>query len=195
MTYKHPDISVTVRDSEPEWWRLGRKGWLWQPSSPQPVVWVTLYQLMNCNVELNKDLFIYTLKQCRSSAENRKNRDRETQIKLFLCQLIVTLKRIREFKYKMATFGLGFSQQEVNRKCRTVLYKDRYKNSRFRSLGKNIVRGMKVVRSMENVGVEPGPAQSREAGDQAVTLIIGGEGTGTLHHWDVNINMEIWKIL
>lgn len=76
----------------------------------------------------------------------------------------------------MATFGLGFSQQEVNRKCRTVLYKDRYKNSRFRSLGKNIVRGMKVVRSMENVGAEAGPAPSREPrGDQAVTLIIGGE--------------------
>ena len=82
----------------------------------------------------------------------------------------------------MATFGLGFSQQEVNRKCRTVLYKDRYKNSRFRSLGKNIVRGMKVVRSMENVGDETGPAQAREPGDQAVTLIIGGEG-----------GREIWK--
>ena len=76
----------------------------------------------------------------------------------------------------MATFGLGFSQQEVNRKCRTVLYKDRYKNSRFRSLGKNIVRGMKVVRSMENVGAEAGPGQVGEASrDQAVTLIIGGE--------------------
>ena len=75
----------------------------------------------------------------------------------------------------MATFGLGFSQQEVNRKCRTVLYKDRYKNSRFRSLGKNIVRGMKVVRSMENVGTEIGPAQAGEPRDQAVTLIIGGE--------------------
>ena len=76
----------------------------------------------------------------------------------------------------MASFGLGFSQQEVNRKCRTVLYKDRYKNSRFRSLGKNIVRGMKVVRSMENVGAETGPGQAGEASrDQAVTLIIGGE--------------------
>ena len=80
----------------------------------------------------------------------------------------------------MATFGLGFSQQEVNRKCRTVLYKDRYKNSRFRSLSKNIVRGMKVVRSMENVGSEAGGGPSREVGpvDQAVTLIIGGEEGG-----------------
>ena len=76
----------------------------------------------------------------------------------------------------MATFGLGFSQQEVNRKCRTVLYKDRYKNSKFRSLSKNIVRGMKVVRSMENVGPEnlSGPARGANT-DQAVTLIIGGE--------------------
>ena len=80
----------------------------------------------------------------------------------------------------MATFGLGFSQQEVNRKCRTVLYKDRYKNSKFRSLGKNIVRGMKVVRSMENVGTEVGPAQAGEPRDQAVTLIIGGERR---HDW------------
>ena len=76
----------------------------------------------------------------------------------------------------MATFGLGFSQQEVNRKCRTVLYKDRYKNSRFRSLSRNIVRGMKVVRSMENVEEEPpAPGSSRPPADQTVTLIIGGE--------------------
>ena len=89
----------------------------------------------------------------------------------------------------MATFGLGFSQQEVNRKCRTVLYKDRYKNSRFRSLGKNIVRGMKVVRSMENVGVETGPAQAGEPRDQAVTLIIGGERQLELSI----IELEIWR--
>lgn len=75
----------------------------------------------------------------------------------------------------MATFGLGFSQQEVNRKCRTVLYKDRYKNSKFRSLSKNIVRGMKVVRSMENVDGDNPPATIREGREEAVTLIIGGE--------------------
>ena len=75
----------------------------------------------------------------------------------------------------MATFGLGFSQQEVNRKCRTVLYKDRYKNSKFRSLSKNIVRGMKVVRSMENVGPESTGGPERGTNDHAVTLIIGGE--------------------
>ena len=72
----------------------------------------------------------------------------------------------------MATFGLGFSQQEVNRKCRTVLYKDRYNNSKFKSLGKNVVRRMKVVQSMENVG--SGLAEDDKK-PQAVTLIIGGE--------------------
>ena len=88
----------------------------------------------------------------------------------------------------MATFGLGFSQQEVNRKCRTVLYKDRYKNSRFRSLGKNIVRGMKVVRSMENVGEgETGPGQPGEPRDQAVTLIIGGESQLELSRIELEI--------
>ena len=94
----------------------------------------------------------------------------------------------------MATFGLGFSQQEVNRKCRTVLYKDRYKNSRFRSLGKNIVRGMKVVRSMENVGAETGPAQAREPGDQAVTLIIGGEGGGKYRNLGSNFTKLFIKL-
>ena len=71
----------------------------------------------------------------------------------------------------MATFGLGFSQQEVNRKCRTVIYKDRYKNSKFKSLGKNVVRRMKVVQSMDNFGADSSETEK----PQAVTVIIGGE--------------------
>ena len=76
----------------------------------------------------------------------------------------------------MAQFGLGFSQQEVNRKCRTVLYRDRYKNSKFKSLGNNVMRRMKVVRSMENVDqdfTDPGPVRHKP--QEAVTIIIGGE--------------------
>lgn len=76
----------------------------------------------------------------------------------------------------MAQFGLGFSQQEVNRKCRTVLYRDRYKNSKFKSLGNNVMRRMKVVRSMENVDqefIDPGPVRPKP--QEAVTIIIGGE--------------------
>ena len=77
----------------------------------------------------------------------------------------------------MAQFGLGFSQQEVNRKCRTVLYRDRYKNSKFKSLGNNVMRRMKVVRSMENVDTEtfPDPALDKHQPQEAVTIIIGGE--------------------
>ena len=79
----------------------------------------------------------------------------------------------------MAHFGLGFSQQEVNRRCRTVLYKDRYKNSKFKNLGNAVVRRMKVVKSMENVEEE----DEEEAGavgrvhdrSKAVTIIIGGK--------------------
>ena len=76
----------------------------------------------------------------------------------------------------MAQFGLGFSQQEVNRKCRTVLYRDRYKNSKFKSLGNNVMRRMKVVRSMENVDqefIDHGPVRPKP--QEAVTIIIGGE--------------------
>ena len=73
----------------------------------------------------------------------------------------------------MATFGLGFSQQEVNRKCRTVLYRDRYKNSKFKKLGSNVVKRMKVVKSMENIDA-PASNGEREK-PQAVTVIIGGE--------------------
>ena len=75
---------------------------------------------------------------------------------------------------KMTTFGLGFSQQEVNRKCRTVLYRDRYKNSKFKSLGNNVMRRMKVVRSMENMDLDQ---DSPETGAKAVTIIIGGRGS------------------
>ena len=75
----------------------------------------------------------------------------------------------------MAQFGLGFSQQEVNRKCRTVLYRDRYKNSKFKSLGNNVMRRMKVVRSMENVDTETftDPAPDKHQPQEAVTIIIG----------------------
>ena len=73
----------------------------------------------------------------------------------------------------MAHFGLGFSQQEVNRKCRTVLYKDRYKNSKFKNLSKTVVRRMKVVKSMENVEEEESENDGNKP--QAVTIIIGGE--------------------
>ena len=75
---------------------------------------------------------------------------------------------------KMTTFGLGFSQQEVNRKCRTVLYRDRYKNSKFKSLGNNVMRRMKVVRSMENMDLDQ---DSPDTGAKAVTIIIGGRGS------------------
>jgi len=73
----------------------------------------------------------------------------------------------------MATFGLGFSQQEVNRKCRTVLYRDRYKNSKFKKLGSNVVKRMKVVKSMENIDA-PASNGEREK-PQAVTVIIGAD--------------------
>ena len=76
----------------------------------------------------------------------------------------------------MAHFGLGFSQQEVNRKCRTVLYKDRYKNSKFKNLSKTVVRRMKVVKSMENVEEEESENDGNKP--QAVTIIIGGEMEG-----------------
>ena len=78
---------------------------------------------------------------------------------------------------KMTTFGLGFSQQEVNRKCRTVLYRDRYKNSKFKSLGNNVMRRMKVVRSMENMDLADTQSQSPDTGAKAVTIIIGGRGS------------------
>ena len=64
----------------------------------------------------------------------------------------------------------------MNRKCRTVLYRDRYKNSKFKSLGNNVMRRMKVVRSMENVDqdfTDPGPVRHKP--QEAVTIIIGGE--------------------
>ena len=88
----------------------------------------------------------------------------------------------------MAQFGLGFSQQEVNRKCRTVLYRDRYKNSKFKSLGNNVMRRMKVVRSMENVDTEtfPDPALDKHQPQEAVTIIIGGES----HHKIQQIHMS-----
>ena len=76
----------------------------------------------------------------------------------------------------MTTFGLGFSQQEVNRKCRTVLYRDRYKNSKFKSLGNNVMRRMKVVRSMENMDLAD-TQDTPETGAKAVTIIIGGRGS------------------
>ena len=76
----------------------------------------------------------------------------------------------------MAQSGLGFSQQEVNRKCRTVLYRDRYKNSKFKNLGNNVMRRMKVVKSMENVDQDlTDPAPIRPRPQEAVTIIIGGE--------------------
>ena len=101
-------------------------------------------------------------------------------VKTFLCKhfifnLLQKLKTHvinRFFTFlNMATFGLGFSQQEVNRKCRTVIYKDRYKNSKFKSLGKNVVRRMKVVQSMDNFGGDSSETEK----PQAVTVIIGGE--------------------
>ena len=76
----------------------------------------------------------------------------------------------------MTTFGLGFSQQEVNRKCRTVLYRDRYKNSKFKSLGNNVMRRMKVVRSMENMDLAD-TQDTPDTGAKAVTIIIGGRGS------------------
>ena len=79
---------------------------------------------------------------------------------------------------KMTTFGLGFSQQEVNRKCRTVLYRDRYKNSKFKSLGNNVMRRMKVVRSMENMDLDQ---DTSETGAKAVTIIIGGRGVQSVY--------------
>ena len=76
----------------------------------------------------------------------------------------------------MATFGLGFSQQEVNRKCRTVLYRDRYKNSKFKKLSSNVVKRMKVVKSMENIGEhQPCASNGEPEKPHAVTVIIGGE--------------------
>ena len=81
---------------------------------------------------------------------------------------------------KMTTFGLGFSQQEVNRKCRTVLYRDRYKNSKFKSLGNNVMRRMKVVRSMENMDLAD-TQDTPDTGAKAVTIIIGGRGVQSVN--------------
>ena len=43
------------------------------------------------------------------------------------------------------SYGLGFSQQQVTRKCNTVLYADRFKGSKFKKLGRNVMTQMKVT--------------------------------------------------
>ena len=99
----------------------------------------------------------------------------------------------------MAQFGLGFSQQEVNRKCRTVLYRDRYKNSKFKSLGNNVMRRMKVVRSMENVDQDfPDTSRDhdiRHKSQEAITIIIGGKSWVSRQTWCLQSFKEISDLI
>ena len=63
------------------------------------------------------------------------------------------------------SYGLGFSHQQVNRRCNTVLHGHRFTDSNFKKLGRSVLMKVKIVKSMD--------AASVAAPHKAVTVIGG----------------------
>ena len=79
--------------------------------------------------------------------------------------------QVREDTFSMS-YGLGFSHQQVNRRCNTVLHGRRFKDSNFKKLGLSVLTKVKIVKSMDT-GLVAAPHQA--------VSVIGGITEPIIH--------------
>ena len=63
------------------------------------------------------------------------------------------------------SYGLGFSHKQVKRRCNSLVYGDRFKNSHFKKIGKTVLLRVRAVNTLRR-GEE-------EEGHHKVTVIGG----------------------